>query len=328
MRDVILSGILEKIRAADRILLFAHVRPDGDAVGSTRGLQRILRLSFPEKDVRVCMGGQVCGQMRFLSAQDDPSPAKEEYRDALGIVLDTATRDRIADENYVLCRELIKIDHHINVDPYAPLEWVEEERSSACEMIAAFYAAFRDELKMDVVAATCIYAGMVTDSGRFRFRSVSGETMRLAGMLLDCGVDTDRLYANLYMKDFNALKFQGYMLGRIKRTEHGVAYLYVTRAMQEKFALSFEQACASVSYMDAIRDSLIWIAFIECEDGSIRVRLRSRFVTVNEIAAKYRGGGHACASGATVANRAEMRRLLADADARLDAFKQSEVGWL
>ena len=152
--------------------------------------------------------------------------------------------------------------------------------------------------------------------------------MRLAGMLLDCGIDTDRLYANLYMKDFNALQFQAYMLGRIKRTENGVAYLHVTRAMQEKFALSFEQACASVSYMDSIKNSLIWIAFIEADDGNIRVRLRSRFVTVNQIAEKYNGGGHDCASGATVKSRAEMRKLIADADARLSDYKANNEGWL
>lgn len=318
--------ILDKIKAYSHIIIFRHKRPDGDCVGATKGLQQILRLTYPEKSV-LLSNTDFCEYVSFLG-EENPLLPDEAFTDALGIVIDTATADRISDQRCTLCRELIKIDHHINVDAYADLEWVEEERSSACEMIAAFWAAFRDELKMDVVAATCIYTGMVTDSGRFRFRSVSGETMRLAGMLLDCGVDTDRLYANLYMKEFDALKFQGYMFGRIRRTEHGVAYLYVTRAMQEKFNLSFEQACASVSYMDAIRDSLIWIAFIECEDGSIRVRLRSRFVTVNEIASNYHGGGHACASGATVANRAEMRRLLADADAKLAAFKQSEVGWL
>ena len=321
-----MTPILDKIKAYSNIIIFRHKRPDGDCTGATKGLQQILRLTYPEKSVHLS-NTDFCEYVSFLGEENSPLP-DAAFADALGIVIDTATADRISDQRFSLCRELIKIDHHINVDPYAPLEWVEEERSSACEMIAAFYDAFRDELKMDEIAATCIYTGMVTDSGRFRFRSVSGDTMRLAGMLLDCGIDTDLLYANLYMKDFNALQFQAYMLGRIKRTEHGVAYLHVTRAMQEKFALSFEQACASVSYMDAIRGSLIWIAFIDCEDSSIRVRLRSRFVTVNEIASKYHGGGHACASGATVANRAEMRRLLADADARLGAFKQETEGWL
>jgi len=98
--------------------------------------------------------------------------------------------------------------------------------------------------------------------------------------------------------------------------------------MQKRFNLTSEQASASVSYMDSIKDSLIWLAFIENADGSIRVRLRSRFVTVNPIAEKYRGGGHDCASGATVYNRKEVKALIPDADARLKEFKENNEGWL
>lgn len=318
--------IFEKIKAYDRIVIFRHKRPDGDAVGSTLGLRGILKLSYPEKEIIVnnCDYSDYVG---FLGGED-PAMPDEFYAEALGIIIDTATSDRVSNPRFALCKELCKIDHHIPKESYGDYEWVEEHRSSSCEMIAAFYAAFKDELKMDVATATLIYAGMVTDSGRFRFRSVSGDTMRLAGMLLDEGVDTDHLYANLYMKDFHTLKFQAEVYKKMKISEHGVAYLYVSRAMQEKFGLTFEEACASVSYMDSIKNSLIWIAFIEADDGNIRVRLRSRFVTINQIAEKYNGGGHDCASGATVRNRAEMRKLIADADARLADYKANNEGWL
>ncbi len=318
--------IFDKIKAYDRIVIFRHKRPDGDAVGSTLGLQGILRLTYPEKEIMVnnCDYSDYVG---FLGGEDQPMP-DEFYAEALGIIIDTATSDRVSNPRYALCKEICKIDHHIPKESYGDYEWVEEHRSSACEMIAAFYAAFKDELKIDVATATLIYAGMVTDSGRFRFRSVSGDTMRLAGMLLDEGVDTDHLYANLYMKEFHTLKFQAEVYKKMKISENGVAYLYVNRAMQEKFGLTFEEACASVSYMDSIKNSLIWIAFIEADDGNIRVRLRSRFVTINQIAEKYNGGGHDCASGATVKNRAEMRRLIADADARLKEYKENNEGWL
>ena len=263
----------------------------------------------------------------FLGDEDAARP-DEYYADALGIVIDTATTDRISNKNYTLCKELIKIDHHIEVEPYGDLSWVEEERSSACEMIAAFYDAFRDELKLDKTAATYIYAGMVTDSGRFRFRSVSGETMRLAGILLDTGIDTDTLYAHLYLKDFDSLKFQAYVYKKMKMTENGVVYLHVDRAMQKKFNLTSETAGTAVSFMDSIKGSLIWLAFIDNSDGTTRVRLRSRFVTINEIAEKYHGGGHACASGATVHNKKEMKALIAEADAHLKQYKETNEGWL
>ncbi|MBQ9780638.1 MAG: bifunctional oligoribonuclease/PAP phosphatase NrnA [Clostridia bacterium] len=321
-----MKAIFDKIKAYDRIVIFRHKRPDGDAIGSTLGLRGILKLSFPKKEIIVnnCDYSDYVG---FLGGED-PAMPDEFYAEALGIIIDTATSDRVSNPRYALCKELCKIDHHIPKESYGNYEWVEEHRSSSCEMIAAFYAAFKDELKIDVETATLIYAGMVTDSGRFRFRSVSGDTMRLAGMLLDEGVDTDHLYANLYMKEFHTLKFQAEVYKKMKISEHGVAYLYVSRAMQEKFGLTFEEACASVSYMDSIKNSLIWIAFIEADDGNIRVRLRSRFVTINQIAEKYNGGGHDCASGATVKNRAEMRRLIADADARLADYKANNEGWL
>lgn len=321
-----MQQILAKIKEYHKIILFRHKRPDGDAVGSTLGLREILSLTYPEKEI-VALNCDYSDYVAFLGDEDAARP-DEYYADALGIVIDTATTDRISNKNYTLCRELIKIDHHIETEPYGNLSWVEEERSSACEMIAAFYDAFRDELKLDKTAATYIYAGMVTDSGRFRFRSVSGETMRLAGILLDTGIDTDTLYAHLYLKDFDSLKFQAYVYKKMKMTENGVVYLHVDRAMQKKFNLTSETAGTAVSFMESIKGSLIWLAFIDNADGTTRVRLRSRFVTINEIAEKYHGGGHACASGATVHNKKEMKALIADADAHLKQYKETNEGWL
>jgi len=326
MNTEIIRGILEKIKQYDRIVIFRHKRPDGDAVGSTKGLREILRISFPEKDIRL-INCDYSEYVAFLGSEDEQQP-DEFYESALALVLDTGTAARISNPKYALCREVIKIDHHIDVAPYGDVMWIEEERSSTCEMIAKFYDVLRDELKINKEAATYLYTGMVTDSGRFRYRDVSGETLRLAGMLLDLGVDTDIIYANLYMDPFEELGFKSYILGKIKLTENGVAYMLVNKAMQEKFGMSFEQASACVSYMDSIRDSLIWLAFIESDDGSIRVRLRSRFVTVSELAEKYGGGGHACAAGATVKDKKEMKRLLSEADALLRNYKENNEGWL
>ena len=318
--------ILDKIKEYKKIIIFRHKRPDGDATGSTKGLQRILKLSYPEKEI-LLQNADYAKYLEFLGGEDEPV-SDEYYEDALAIVVDTGNTDRISNQKFSLCKEIIKIDHHINIAPYGDPMWVEEERSSACEMIADFYATFKDELKIDSEAATYIYCGMVTDSGRFRFRDVSGETMRLAGMLLDVGIDTDTLYANLYMKEFHLYKFESYAYGQMQITENGVAYLHVTKEMQQTFGLSQEDASASVSLMDSIKNSLIWLAFIDNDDGSIRVRLRSRFVTINEIGEKYRGGGHACAAGATVYSVEEMHSLIADADERLKEFKENNEGWL
>lgn len=318
--------ILDKIKEYDKIIIFRHIRPDGDAIGSTKGMQGILRCSFPEKKIYL-LNSDYSEYLAFLGKEDDPI-ADEEYKDALGIVLDTGTKSRISNKKYSLCREIVKIDHHIPVDSYGDYEWVEENRSSTCEMVAAFYDAFKSELKIDKQTATYIYTGMVTDSGRFRFREVSGETMRLAGIMLDQGIDVEHIYAHLYLKEFETFKFEAYAHKKMQISENGVASLFVTKAMKKKFNLSNEQASASVSFMDSIKNALIWIAFIENGDGSIRVRLRSRFVTVSELAERYRGGGHACASGATVYSKAEAKQLLQDADQLLKEFKANNEGWL
>ena len=321
----ILQQILNKIKEYDRIMLFRHVRNDGDCVGATKGLKSIIKLTWPEKQVYLIDDDQA-EYLAFLG--EDDSPVDDAlYADALGIVLDTGNLDRISNPKYTLCRELIKIDHHINVCPYGDISWVEEHASSVCEMVAKFYFTFKDELKIDSEAATYLYTGMVTDSGRFRFRSVSGDTMRMAGMLLDQGVDTDIMYAHLYLQDTESFKFKSFVYKNVKITPAGVAYLFISRATMEKFGLTHEQAAAAVSLLDSIKGSLIWMIFIEHET-EIRVRLRSRFVTVNQIAERYNGGGHDCASGATVYSRYQARKLVAEADRTLAKYKPENEGWL
>ena len=321
-----MQAVLAKIEDYQKIVIFRHRMPDGDAIGSTKGLREILRLSFPEKEI-ILNNCDSSDYLEFLGDEDE-AQSDEFYADALGIVVDTATAKRISNPRFALCREIVKIDHHIPIESYGATEWVEEERSSSCEMIVQFYDTFKDRLKISKEAATYLYTGMVTDSGRFRYREVSGDTLRLAAILLDQGIDVDRIYAHLYMKDVSSMRLQAWALSHIKFTESGVAHLYITRQVQEKYGLTFESASAAVSYMDSIKDSLIWLAFIESGDGSIRVRLRSRFVTVSELAEAYGGGGHACAAGATVGSRREMNRLIANADQRLAQYKANNEGWL
>ena len=320
--------IFEKIKEYDRIMLFRHVRNDGDCVGATKGLKAILKASFPEKEVYL-IDTETAKYLEFMGPEDEPV-AEELYTDALGIVLDTASEARISNKNYKLCKELIKIDHHIPLESYGDMQWVEEERSSCCEMIVDFYETFKDELTLNSEAATHLYTGMVTDSGRFKYSAISGDAMRCAGTLLDVGVDTDTLFARLYLEAFEYLKFKAHIYQKMQVTPNGVAYIFIDKAMQEQFNLSLEQASACVGTLDSIRGCIAWMALIENGDaeGSIRVRLRSRFVHINSIAEKYRGGGHACASGATVYGQEEMEALLADTDALVKEYKETHEGWL
>ena len=328
MNEEIKLQILNKIKEYDRIFIFRHVRNDGDCVGATKGLKRILEISFPEKEIYL-IDADTSAYLAFMGPED-ADVADELYETGLGIVLDTASEARISNKKYKLCKELIKIDHHIPLESYGSLQWVEEDRSSACEMVVVFYDTFQDQLKIDKEAAGYLYTGMVTDTGRFKYSGVNGDTMRAAAVLLDVGVDTDTLFARLYLEAFEYLKFKAHIYNRMQVTENGVAYIYIDKAMQEEFNLSLEQASACVGTLDSIRGCIAWAAFIENgdESGSIRVRLRSRFVHINPIAEKYRGGGHACASGATVYGQDEVRSLLADTDALVKEYKETHEGWL
>jgi phosphoesterase RecJ-like protein len=309
-------------------MLFRHIRNDGDCVGATKGLKRIIELTWPEKEVHL-IDADTSEYLRFMGP-DDAEVSDEIYANALGIVLDTGSENRISNKKYQLCKELIKIDHHIPLENYGCIHWVEEHRSSCCEMVVDFYLTFKEELQIDSLGATFLYTGMVTDSGRFKYDGVNGDTLRCAAALLDVGIDTQTLYAHLYLDTYDALKFTAYVYEKMQQTENGVAYIFVDKEMQEQFNLTQEQAGTCVNNMDSIRGCLAWIAFIETGDEkqTIRVRLRSRFVHINGIAEKYRGGGHACASGATLYGKDEIALLLRDTDAHVKEYKETHEGWL
>lgn len=326
MNEDIKNLILQKIESYDTIIISRHIRPDGDAVGSTMGLAKILRDTYPQKQIYL-VNEDFSDYLSFCGGED--TVTDDIYADALQIVIDTGTKKRISNSNFKKAREIIKIDHHIEADPYGNINWVEDFRSSACEMIADFYLTHKNRLKISPEAATYIYLGMVTDSGRFQFEGVTGETMRLAGAMLDCGVDLEKLYANLYSEKFESFKFKSYVYENIRITENGVAYIYLDKATQECFNLTFEEASSVVGELSGIRGSLIWVAFIyNSKKENIRVRLRSRFLGINDLAIKYHGGGHNMAAGATAYSEAEMLRLIDDADRLLGEYKATHEGWL
>ena len=326
MNEQIKKQILEKIESYQTIIISRHIRPDGDAIGSTKGFVQVLRDSYPNKNIYL-VNEDYSDDLAFTGGEDAISD--DVFDVALQIVIDTGTRARISNRRYALAKELIKIDHHIEADPYGDINWVEDFRSAACEMIADFCLTFKDKLRLTKEAATYIYLGIVTDSSRFRHSEVSGETLRIAGALLDCGIDTETLYANLYMEDFERFKLKSFVYDNIKITKNGVAYIYMDKGIQEQFDLTLESASDVVTELKKIRGSLIWIAFIDdLAKNSIRVRLRSRFLEINDLAKNYHGGGHAQAAGATVYSQDEMYALIEDADKLLGEYKATHEGWL
>ena len=129
--DSLKNDILNKIKEYETIIIHRHVRPDGDALGSSLGLREILRDNFPEKNI-YSVGEKVPEYLNFVGCEDEISD--EVYENALVIVVDTATKARICDERYQKAKELIKIDHHDPVESYGDINYVKDHFAS-CSLV-------------------------------------------------------------------------------------------------------------------------------------------------------------------------------------------------
>ena len=311
--------ILNEIETNDSIIIVRHMRPDGDCIGSALGLRAILKASFPNKKI-YSVGDVVPEYLRFLGEEDKIT--EDIYKDSLIIVVDTATSKRVCDEYYTTGKKVIKMDHHIPIEDYGDINYVREDFPACCQLIMDFYETFKEKLVLTKEAATCLYTGLITDTGRFRFRSVNGKTLRLAGNILDTDIDTEYIFTNLNTKNPESFKLQGYIYQNFKITENGVAYAFITKKVMKKFKASPDDASNLVNCMDSIKGSLIWILFVEY-DNEIRVRFRSRYIPVVGIGEMFNGGGHANACGASLPNKKQIKEVLAVADEKLKEFKES-----
>ena len=312
-----MQKILNRIKKYETIIIHGHKRPDGDCYGSQFGLKNIIQQSFPDKKVYVV--GQRSAFVDFIGQMDEISD--DVYKGALSIVVDTAVEDRISDERYKLGKEIIKIDHHIPVDDYGDIRWVDTNFPSCAQMIAYFYSKYKKELKMSLEGAIAMYTGIVTDTGRFRFRGVSNLTHQMAGMLIDMGVDVEYIDGMLGKESLEMIALKGYVYSNFVTTD-GFIYLKMTRDVIDKYNVSDEQAASVVGLLGGIEGFPVWALFIEYP-GEVRIRLRSNGPTINELANQYGGGGHAKASGCRLDSWDDLPKFIKDAEAVVKAYKEA-----
>ncbi len=303
--------IIKAIAENDPIIIHRHWNPDGDALGSQIGLKCLIRENFPEKTVYAV--GDAAGRYSFLEGSDMDTVADGAFENALCVILDTAARGLISDERYTAAKATARMDHHLFVEQIAQIEVVDSSYESCCGLVTAF--AVECGLRIPPQAALALYAGMVTDSGRFRYDSTSARTFSLAARLLEQPIDTNELFRNLYANDLDQVKQRAQFIQKIQLTAHRVAYIYTSRQeMDAAQADLFTISRGMVGVMSDIRGVDIWVNFTESDKG-VLCELRSSRFNINPIAVKYGGGGHMKASGATVKDREEAMRLLADLDA-------------
>lgn len=296
-----------------------HMRPDGDCYGAGFGLKYILKDSFPDKEIYIV--GETAEYVKFLGDVD--VIADEVYEGALSICVDTATSDRVADQRFSKGKYVIKIDHHLPVDDYGDYQYVDITRPATSQIILEFYLEYSNILKMNMEAAKALYTGIVTDTGRFKYRSVTSDTFKAVAHLLDFGLDFTDVLSILDVRSENQMKLQGYVLQNFEKTPNGVAYIKMTPDIIVKHQVSMEEATSLVNELSCLEDCPVWILFAEYENNIVRARIRSKGPAINLLANQYNGGGHPMACGANVGSWNDVDKLLHDADELVKNYKES-----
>ena len=300
---------LKLIKEHNRIIIHRHRFPDGDALGSQKGLEALLKDNFPEKEIYVV--GDEATRLPFMEQRMDEIP-DEYYKDALAIILDCGAARMICDERYKLAAKTLRFDHHIFAEKVADLDIVDNTYESACGLVAMF--AKECNLKLSPTSATALYTGLVTDSGRFVFDSTTARTFEIAAFLMSQPIDLNTLYYNLYAEDFSEIIEKADNMHKIKFTENNVAYIYTAREdLPESSDAAPIVSTGLVSLMHDIKGVFVWVNFTESDDG-VHCELRSNRYNINPVAVKYGGGGHKKASGCTVPDKDTAMQLLNDLD--------------
>ncbi len=297
---------LKLIKKYQRIIIHRHKHPDGDAIGSQIGLAELIRRNFPQKEVY--MVGDPATRLPFIETVFDEIP-DSYYEGALAVILDCGSSHLICDDRYKLAEKTLRFDHHIYCEAIADVDVVDSSYESACGLVTDF--ARRTKLKLSLPAATALYMGMVTDSGRFSFDSTTARTFELAAFLLSQPIELNKLYYNLYAEDFSKILERADNMHKICFTENNVAYIYTPKEELPEGSDAAPVSSGRVGLMRDIKGVYAWVNFTEGEDG-VHAELRSNRYNINPIAVKYGGGGHKKASGCVVPDKETAMQLLED----------------
>ena len=295
-----------------KFLLAGHVGPDGDTIGSSFALGMALRQ----------MGKQVAVVLEPFSSSLDIIPGKEllvdgDYShtgDTVSIALDCASPERLGETigYFEMSEKTICIDHHESNTGWAKYNCIESNASSTAEMVYRLIEPITD-INKDI--ATALYAGMVTDTGGFRYNATAKSTMEIAAKLMETGVPFTEVYSQLmHMHKFLEGKALGIALSNSSLMENGkIVYSHVEADMLKKFGAKSQHLEGTVEYLMGTRGALVAVLVYERSSvPEIKASLRSKGPNVGNIASMLGGGGHKLAAGATTYTNVEetLRRTL------------------
>ncbi|MFC7281141.1 DHH family phosphoesterase [Apilactobacillus apinorum] len=308
--------IIKAICDFDTIIIHRHQRPDPDAYGSQMGLAEIIKTSFPNKKV-YCVGKQY-NSFDWLGKTDEIDD--EVYKNALVIVVDTANQPRVDDDRYTQGKMMIKIDHHPNDDQFGDIMWVVPEASSTSELIYDLFESSH-RLKISSNAGRLLYAGIVGDTGRFKYPSTSANTFRVASKLAQLDFSTTEVNTIESSIDLPMARLSAYVYENLDITDNGAASIVLTDEILKKYELINESTSAVVPLPGNINQVMSWAVFIQKEDGTFKISLRSKGPAINELAKQFGGGGHDLASGAAAQNEDEIKSVISKLDEIVASYK-------
>lgn len=308
------TRILSAIKRYDRIAIFRHSKPDFDALGSQMGLAIWLKDNFPNKEIRVLGDNHVTFTPRLYPEMDNLS--EDWFKTPfLAIVLDTANTSRIADPRWKKAKFKIKIDHHPEVEKYGKIQVVRTDACAAAEILTDILLSFKGNYVLSKKAASYLYSGIAGDSGRFQYSSTSEVSFITASYLLAAGIELSDVYQRMYQKKIEDLQVTAYILNHFSVSEHGVAYYVLDANIQKELNITTERGKENVNLFSNIEGINAWCSITEdSKDNCWRISIRSKATPINEVAAKWEGGGHAQASGAKIDNLEQLSAFINDLD--------------
>jgi phosphoesterase RecJ-like protein len=289
--------VLSQIEQRKRFVLTSHARPDGDAVGSTLACSEILRQMGKSAQVVLRDGvPRVYQHLPFAAAVLQSKRVNGGYDAAVILECDSIQRTRLEG---LETQFLINIDHHKSGRPYAHVNWIDPKAVATAELV--YKLARAADVKITPEIATCLYMGVLTDTGSFMFEGTNEHTFELARELVMAGADPARCARHVYFGHSTAkLRLLGSALSVLQR-EGPLAWIWVTQEQMERVGAREEDCEGLVNYALSIGDVEVAVFFRELPDGRFRVSLRSKGkLDVAHIAEEFGGGGHTCASGLSV----------------------------
>ncbi len=289
--------IYKEIKRYDKIVIARHIGVDPDALSSQLGLRDSIKKTFPEKEVYAVGSGS--NKFSYIGKLDKSSDLGD-LSETLLIVTDTPDKKRVDIENIDEYDFVIKIDHHVFIEEFGDLEYIDDKASSACEIILSLIE--ETKLECDSLIAQTLYTGLVADSNRFLFNTCTPATFALVSRFLEkYPFNLQEVYSKMYLRPVNEVKFEGFLAQSMFITENKLGYVKITEKNLEEFKVDTAAAGNMINNFNFIDEILVWATITEdTKNEQIRVSVRSRGPEINKVLEKFKGGGHKMAAGAKV----------------------------